>query len=225
MEISGDDAGLRAEHSRSGTPNSGRADPRRTETTTPIAKTMARPDPKPRDTGPNDDHFVDLHGVTLAEVESRLEEALRHAFRARVKRVVFVHGAGNHSDTGESPLAASVRASLKRLLDTPRSVVNRLEFGEESKELGGNRGCVRATISLELSRDDVAFRPRASARAAPNVLDKKRAVRRAPESLSDRERAAIDAAEEALRRKFGGPGLDGSYRAAREKDGEWPGQR
>jgi hypothetical protein len=181
---------------------------------------MTRPSP------PIDESFVDLHGVTLAEVNTRLAEELRRAFVARTKRVVFVHGSGNHNDKGASPLAARVRDYLKALLDSPRSVVRRLEFGEESTELRHNVGCVRVTLALQLARDDVVYTPRAApARIPPTTLDKKRVARRAPDTLSKCEQAALDEAEAALRRKFGEPGLGEPYRPPREKDGEWPGHR
>lgn len=172
-----------------------------------------------------DETFVDLHGVTLDAVRIRLEQELRRAHLARTKRVLFIHGAGNHSETGDAPLAAAVRAYLKELLDTPRSVVRRLDFGEDSSELGHNRGCVRAWIALEVAWKDAAFVPRPPSKPASKSLDRRRSARRTLDALTADERNAIDAAGELLRRRFGAPDTERDRKAPGDGRGPWPGQR
>jgi hypothetical protein len=180
----------------------------------------------PTPAAPQDEIFVDLHGVTLAEAPKRLEEELRRAFAHRAKRVVVIHGVGNHNKGGESPLARETREFLKGLLDTPRSAIRKLEFGEESAELSHNAGCARVWLSLDLARDEVAFAPRPSAGTARRAPDPKKLARRAMKGPIPNEEKALREAEDALRRRFGEP-------AGREKKppsrppnadkGEWPG--
>lgn len=171
-----------------------------------------------------EDHFCDLHGLTVAEVTARIQEELQRAFTTKTKRIIFIHGIGRHSDAGESNLAKRAREFLKALSATPYSVIRRLEFGEQSKELNGNAGCVRVTLALQLSRDQVAFTPSAKSehRAKPR---NKIAARRAGTTANPDEDKIVKKVEDALNRRFGKPGLEKSYRPADIKKGEWPGQR
>lgn len=180
---------------------------------------MAGPAPAPEEIE------VDLHGVTLEEVGPRLEAELRSGFFAKARRAVIVHGIGNHSEQGSSPLAQKVREYLKALLDTPRAAIARLEFGEESRELRGNAGCVRVTFALQIARSEVAFVPKPVGRKGPRPIDRRKLARRAAAVPAPQEKKALEQAEEELRRRFGSPGLDGPYRPASEGRGEWPGQR
>jgi hypothetical protein len=172
---------------------------------------------------PIEESFLDLHGAIVREVVPRIQEALQQAFRAKTRCVLIVHGRGNHGD-GTAPVAAATREFLKRLADTPYSVVRRLEFGESSKDIRGGAGCVRVWIALQLSRDQVKFTPQ-PVQPAGKFPNRKKALRRSlhvddPQSLTN-----VNDAGDALKRRYGTPGLGKGYRAADERKGEWPGQR
>jgi hypothetical protein len=178
----------------------------------------------PTPAAPQDEIFVDLHGETLAAVPARLSDELRRAFAMRVKRVVLIHGVGNHSGGGESPLARKVREILKGLLATPRSAIRKLEFGEESRELNRNPGCARVWLSLDLARDEVAFTPNPVTGDGRRAPDKKKLVRRSMTDTIPNEAETLRAADEELRRRFGERGTDQPFRPPSRRKGEWPGQ-
>lgn len=170
------------------------------------------------------DVTIDLHGTPVGEAAARVREELRRAFRARAHAVTFVHGVGNHSEGGVSPLAREVREWLKALEATPHGAIRRLEFGEESGALARNPGCVRAHLALALAFAEVAFDPAAAAKTPPRSQDRKRAARRAPLPDAPGAEEALRKAEEELRKRFGEKDLGKPYRPPSPNRGEWPGR-
>ncbi|MBI3817144.1 MAG: Smr/MutS family protein [Planctomycetes bacterium] len=173
---------------------------------------------------PNDDLFCDLHGLTVAEVTARIQDELRRAFDTKTKKIVFIHGMGNHSDDGASSLARRAREFLKALSATPNSAIRRLEFGEQTKALNGNGGCVRVTLALELARNDAAFGPK-PLRDTTGEPTRKILARRIGKMANPDEDAAVKKVEDELGKRYGKPGIVKSYKKADPRRGEWPGQR
>jgi DNA-nicking Smr family endonuclease len=64
---------------------------------------------------------VDLHGLTEAEAITRLRIFIDQSLRQGLRKILIVHGKGNHSVTGESVLARSVARFLERHPMTGRS--------------------------------------------------------------------------------------------------------
>ena len=170
------------------------------------------------------DPEIDLHGTPVDGARAIVQEELRRAFRARAHAVTFVHGVGNHSEGGVSPLARAVREYLKALEATPRSAVKRLEFGEESKALGRNPGCVRAHLSIAIAYSEVTFDPVAPKKPPSRSQDRKRAARHAPMPEAGGADEAIRRAEEELKKRFGASRLDEPYRPPNPNKDEWPGR-
>lgn len=174
---------------------------------------------------PDEDHFCDLHGLTVAEVSSRIQDELRNGFITKKRRIVFVHGVGKHSGDGASNLAKRAREFLKALSGTPHTVVRRLEYGEQSADLNANAGCVRVTLALQLSREEVVFAPKGRKAGAEEKPRGKTLARRAGKTANPDEDKIVKKVEDELGRRFGKPGLGEGYRPASYKKGEWPGQR
>ncbi|MFN0205538.1 MAG: Smr/MutS family protein [Planctomycetota bacterium] len=172
---------------------------------------------------PIDEIFVDLHGLVVAEAVPAMQTALERAFHAKTRRVIFVHGRGNHSD-GDAPLGRKAREFLKSLSDTPYSCIRKLEFGEHSAELNHNDGCVRVWLALQLSRDQVKFTPQ-PLRNPELEPDRKTNARRTDLPPGKKSLQSLSEVEEELRKRFGAPGLSRDYRPADPRKGEWPGQR
>jgi len=150
------------------------------------------------------DREVDLHGTRLADAVERVTTELRAAYAARERRLVLVHGVGNHNEGRTSPLARAVREHLKELERLPRSVIRRLEFGESAPDLA-NAGCVRVTLALEVAADAVRFapgeEPRRRAAGPPVRGELRRLARETP--LPDDAGGAVRDADAELRRRFG----------------------
>lgn len=175
------------------------------------------------DPEPIDEIHVDLHGLLVSEVAKRIHEELRRAHRGGIARVIFIHGVGNHSEGGVSEVAKRAREYLKSTAATPRSVIQKLEFGEQTKDLGSNPGLVRAVIALEIPPGKVRLGPRPP-RAALGEPDRKALARRAARTVYPEEEPIVRAADEEMKRRFGNPGTRAPYRPADPSKGEWPGQ-
>ena len=61
---------------------------------------------------PTDD-ILDLHGLTVTESELMIDRFLRRCASAGMKKVLVIHGKGNHSDSG-GVLRDAVRRILER---------------------------------------------------------------------------------------------------------------
>jgi len=59
---------------------------------------------------------LDLHGYTVDEALKELDEFLLRSRRRGLKKVLVIHGKGNHSDSGESILRKKVR---RHIADSP----------------------------------------------------------------------------------------------------------
>lgn len=172
---------------------------------------------------PIDEIFIDLHGKVVAEAVPEIQTVLERAFHAKTRRIIFVHGRGNHSE-GDAPLGRKVREFLKSLSATPYSCIRKLEFGEQSAELHHNDGCVRVWLALQLSREQVKFTPQ-PLRNPELEPDRKTHARRTDLPPGKKSLQALDEVEETLRKRYGTPGLGRDYRPADPRKGEWPGQR
>ncbi|MBQ7611563.1 MAG: Smr/MutS family protein [Spirochaetaceae bacterium] len=59
------------------------------------------------------DAEIDLHGMTRDEAESALQAFFSHAVRSKYKKVLIIHGKGNHSQ-GEPVLKKFVQGFLEK---------------------------------------------------------------------------------------------------------------
>ncbi len=74
---------------------------------------------------------LDLHGMTRDQAWTRLDAFISDCKRRGLKKVMIVHGKGNHSQTGESVLPSMVRTFIEQ--------DKRLgEAGHPDKKDGGN---------------------------------------------------------------------------------------
>ncbi|WP_319558800.1 Smr/MutS family protein [Marispirochaeta sp.] len=83
------------------------ADRNRPGKKSPSRKTIRRM--APQDT-------LDLHGYTVEEALKELDGFLLRSRRRGLKKVLIIHGKGNHSDTGDSVLRKKVR---RYIADSP----------------------------------------------------------------------------------------------------------
>lgn len=73
---------------------------------------------------------IDLHGLTREEAWSRLDGFIRECSRRNIKKVLIVHGKGNHCENQVSVLSSMVRTFIE--------VDDRLgASGHPDKKLGG----------------------------------------------------------------------------------------
>lgn len=73
---------------------------------------------------------IDLHGLTREEAWSRLDGFIRECSRRNIKKVLIVHGKGNHCENQVSVLSSMVRTFIE--------VDDRLgSSGHPDKKLGG----------------------------------------------------------------------------------------
>jgi DNA-nicking Smr family endonuclease len=73
---------------------------------------------------------IDLHGLSREEAEVRLENFLRECSRSGTRKVLVIHGKGNHSE-GRAVLPEAVRTLLEH---NPHAG----EFGRAKPEDGGS---------------------------------------------------------------------------------------
>ncbi|MEW5817091.1 MAG: Smr/MutS family protein [Spirochaetota bacterium] len=74
---------------------------------------------------------LDLHGLTVKAALERTDVFLKESKRLGLKKVLIIHGKGNHSDYGESVLKKAVHAFIQKSSLTG-------ETGVPGKEMGGN---------------------------------------------------------------------------------------
>ena len=72
---------------------------------------------------------IDLHGLTREEADTRLHDFITECIRRGLKKVLIIHGKGNHSDTGPV-LSHAVRSFIESDKRLGR-------FGFADKNLGG----------------------------------------------------------------------------------------
>lgn len=72
---------------------------------------------------------IDLHGLTREEADTRLHAFITECIRRGLKKVLIIHGKGNHSDTGPV-LSHAVRSFIESDKRLGR-------FGFADKNLGG----------------------------------------------------------------------------------------
>ena len=73
---------------------------------------------------------IDLHGMTAAEAEAAVESFLQNSKRRGLKKVLIIHGKGNHSGSG--PVLK--RRVIKLLEKNPAAG----EFGPADRKEGGS---------------------------------------------------------------------------------------
>ncbi len=55
---------------------------------------------------------LDLHGLTVPEAMARIDSFLVECHTRGMRKVLIIHGKGNHNETGESVLARNTRVHL-----------------------------------------------------------------------------------------------------------------
>jgi len=56
---------------------------------------------------------IDLHGLTIVEAIARTDRFLRDAKKAGFRKVLIIHGKGNHAQNGTSVLRENVREFVR----------------------------------------------------------------------------------------------------------------
>jgi DNA-nicking Smr family endonuclease len=56
---------------------------------------------------------IDLHGSTIVEAIARTDRFLREAKKAGLRKVLIIHGKGNHTQNGTSVLRENVRGYVR----------------------------------------------------------------------------------------------------------------
>jgi len=96
--------------------------------------------PDPQQTGPQrrralrrmePQERLDLHGLTVEEARRRADEFLRAAQATGLRKVLIIHGKGNHSEGGRAVLKSSIRDYLaSHPLTGETGVPDRAQGGE-----------------------------------------------------------------------------------------------
>ena len=60
------------------------------------------------------DAYLDLHGLTRDEAWSRLEAFTSDCIRRGMKKIMFIHGKGNHSSSNDPVLGELVRLFIEK---------------------------------------------------------------------------------------------------------------